>query len=59
MPLVAGHWEDMLGNRLILEQQNYDPEQERQMANEDIHKMNMGQRVVHDQILTSAKASDA
>ena len=59
MPLVAGDWEDLIGNRFIAEQRGYDPVQECQKAAQDVARMNQGQKAAHDQILGSALTRDA
>ena len=59
MPLVAGDWEVLIGNRFIAEQRDYDPIQETHKAAQDVARMNQGQKAAHDQILRSALTRDA
>ena len=59
MPLVAGDWEDLIWNRYIAEQRDYDPVQESQKAAQDIARLNQSQKAAHDQILRSALTRDA
>ena len=49
MPLVAGDWDDQIGNRFIAEQRDYDPVQEMQKAAQGIARLNQGQKAAHDQ----------
>jgi hypothetical protein len=59
MPQVTGHWEEMVGNRFLAEQRDYDLSAELAHAAENISRLNPGQKVVHDQILASVTQTDA
>jgi hypothetical protein len=56
IPQVTGHWDEVVGNRLVAEQRAYDPEMEMHQADETVAKLNEGQRLAHDQILEYAMA---
>ena len=58
MPQVTGHWEDIVGNHLVAEQQDYDSNAKLKKASLNIAKLNAGQRHVHDKILNSALAKN-
>jgi hypothetical protein len=59
MPQVTGRWEEMVGNRFLEEQRDYDLCAELANAAENIARLNPGQKVVHDQILASVTQTDA
>lgn len=53
MPIPEGNWNLLFGNRLIAEQQNYNRQQEQELAVEDVNKMNVGQKHAFDSIIDS------
>ena len=59
MPQVTGDWEQLVGNRFIAEQMDYNPETELAKAAENIAKLNPEQKLVHDEILASVLRADA
>ena len=59
MPQVTGDWEQLVGNRFIAEQMDYNPETELAKAAEKISKLNPEQKLVHDEILASVLRTDA
>lgn len=53
MPIPEGNWNLLFGSRLIAEQQNYNRQQEQELAVEDVNKMNVGQKHTFDSIIDS------
>ena len=51
LPVPQQNWEDVMGNRLIAEQRNYDQEQQQQFATDRIPRLNADQRTSFDTIL--------
>ncbi|TDL22959.1 hypothetical protein BD410DRAFT_693710, partial [Rickenella mellea] len=53
LPSPQENWAEMTDNRLIAEQQNYEPEIERNLSAENIPKLNIQQRNAHDVVVQS------
>ena len=56
MPQYMEPWEERVGNRLINEQRAYDQATEQMRANENIVKLNQGQRIAYNQIMDAVIA---
>jgi PIF1-like helicase len=51
MPLPQEDWDQQLGNHLILEQRNYNPVEQAQLAADHIPTLNAGQLAAYDAIM--------
>jgi hypothetical protein len=51
MPVSQMGWTVLLGNYLLMEQRDYDQDQQQQMADQCIHNLNSDQRSAFDQIM--------
>lgn len=58
MPLPQMDWQQMVGNRLIAEQKNYNLEEEQRLADERIPKLNEDQRKAFDAIMDAVNADN-
>jgi len=58
MPLSAQHWEDVEENRYIAEQLAYNAEQQQQMAQERIPKLDEEQRIAFDAVMDSVQQNN-
>jgi hypothetical protein len=54
MPQIMGQWQDVIGNRFIAEQRDYDPVTEQEQATINIAMLNPEQKRVYDEIFHSA-----
>ena len=54
MPQIMGQWQDVIGNRFIAEQQDYDPVTEQEKATINIAMLNPEQKHIYDEIFHSA-----